>query len=337
LERAILRRNVVSRKDASIESLRGIAIVLVVAYHAISGPTFSVGAGAPYQFLSSIFDYVRMPLFTVISGYVYSLRPVRTALGEFYRGKARRLLVPLVTVSTLEYLARASLPGVTLVEPLAGIWRIYVYGFMHYWFIQAIFVCYLVIGWLDYRRYLENYRHWQIVFVLAIAVSIFVPRPLLFSLGAALYLMPFVVLGYGINRFATQLSHPAVLLGCGSLFAVTIVLQQLVNHGVVSLDNYSARALVAAVGASANVLFFRIRQPWRPLALLGGFAYFIYLTHAFSVGIGTRLASRLIDVAAHPGSHLLICLIVGLGLPIIAQLWLQRYHWFRLLFQGLRT
>ncbi len=328
---------IASGKDQSVETLRGVAIVLVVVYHVITGPVLATVGGcmSVLQHLSAVFDNVRMPLFTVITGYVYALRPASADLAGFYRRKARRLLLPLVTVSTLEYLARAYLPGVSLVEPVAGIWRIYLYGYMHYWFIMAVVWSFLAIGFLDHRQLLTRYRNWQLGFVLALACNLFLPRPALLSLGAAFYLLPFFLLGYGLNRFGTLLLRPVIIGICGVLFAVALGVQQLVHYEQLIVDGYAERALVLTVGVTANVLLFRYRRAWRPLAFVGSFAFFIYLAHAFSVGIGSRFIGMLVDSAQYPGLLFASCMLFGLGLPIAVQIVGSRYRWFRLPFLGL--
>lgn len=325
------------RKDQSIETLRGVAIVLVVTYHVITGPALATvdGSMLVLQHLSAVFDHVRMPLFTVITGYVYALRPAGADLAGFYRRKARRLLLPLVTLSTLEYLARAYLPGVTVVEPVDGIWRIYLYGYMHYWFIMAVFWSFLVIGYLDHRRLLERHRHWQLCFVIALAFNLFVPRPALLSLGAGFYLLPFFLLGYGLNRYGALLLRPFVVGTCGVLFVICMGAEQLLRYEQFAVAGYTQRALALAVGVTANVLIFRYRRAWRPLAFVGSFAYFIYLAHAFSVGIGSRFAGMLVDSMQNPGVFFAACMVFGLGLPIAAQILCSRYRWFRLPFLGL--
>ena len=199
---------------------------------------------------------------------------------------------------------------------------------------------FLLVGYLDYRQLLRTCRGWQLTFLLAVAVNIFVPRIALLSLGAACYLLPFFVLGYGLKRFAAALARPGVVASYAVLFTAAMAVQQLAYFDYLSsdgsIDGYVQTALIVAVGLSANVLILRHRRAWQPLALIGGFAFTIYLFHPFSVGIGTRLAAALVDVAQHRGVHFDICMVVGIGLPIALQTVLGGYRWFRLPFLGLR-
>nr|WP_295373393.1 acyltransferase family protein [uncultured Sphingosinicella sp.] len=79
-------------REAALDSARGVACLLLVAYHAV-GATGALGmrvpSDSPYRFVTDALSYVRMPLFTLLSGMVYAMRPVRAddVLG-FLRGKA---------------------------------------------------------------------------------------------------------------------------------------------------------------------------------------------------------------------------------------------------------
>lgn len=67
------------KKNPHIETLRGIAIFLVVAGHVIgSTPIGGMKIDFPsiWRFLYLWIDYLQMPLFTIIAGWVYALRPV---------------------------------------------------------------------------------------------------------------------------------------------------------------------------------------------------------------------------------------------------------------------
>lgn len=106
------------QKNLSIETLRGIAILLVVIGHVI-GSTPSGGMKIDYphplRYLYLWIDYIQMPLFTAIAGWVYALKPFSSAsgFGVFVKKKALRLLVPMAVVGTLyfivQYLSRAQI------------------------------------------------------------------------------------------------------------------------------------------------------------------------------------------------------------------------------------
>lgn len=67
----------------------------------------------PLRYLYVWIDYIQMPLFTAIAGWVYALKPfsASSGFGSFVRKKALRLLVPMVAVGTLYFLVQYLMPG----------------------------------------------------------------------------------------------------------------------------------------------------------------------------------------------------------------------------------
>src|SRR5688500_6001125 len=67
------------RRDIPIETMRGIACVLLVAFHVIGDSATAgihVADDSGFRYFANSFQYVRMPLFSFISGVVYAWRPV---------------------------------------------------------------------------------------------------------------------------------------------------------------------------------------------------------------------------------------------------------------------
>ena len=91
-----------AKKDLSIETLRGLAIILVVMGHVIGSDNTGGMRVEDDSFLRHLyftFQYLRMPLFTVISGWVYALRPAgMNNLLDFNIKKVRRIILPLIFV-----------------------------------------------------------------------------------------------------------------------------------------------------------------------------------------------------------------------------------------------
>ena len=70
----------IKQKSCHIETLRGIAILLVVLGHVIGSTSeggMKVANDSFFRYLYDLFVNIRMPLFTVISGWVYALHPVK--------------------------------------------------------------------------------------------------------------------------------------------------------------------------------------------------------------------------------------------------------------------
>lgn len=120
-------------RDVAIDSLRGIAIILMVTGHVIGNVAetgMRVADDSGWRYFYLLLEDVRMPLFTALSGLVYGLRPLTTFSGypRLIKGKVRRLLVPLVTVGLSFHVVQSLTPGTNSGSALSDAWRVLVYG-----------------------------------------------------------------------------------------------------------------------------------------------------------------------------------------------------------------
>lgn len=326
-------------KDLSVETLRGVAVLLLVAAHVVGYDRHSgmrVDDRSVYRYLYFSFEYFRMPLFTVISGYVYSLRPVRAgAVWRFLRGKARRILIPMATVSTLQYFLHM-LPGVNRPKQLADIWQIYFLPFDQFWFLQAIFLVFLAVVAIDLLGLMDRFWSWLGCCSLAMLACLHFPHFTdIFSFIGALYLFPFFILGCGLKRHGDVLFRREVLIGVGIAFGIGVLLQQLTWFGVVSFIGTDRVSILGVlVGLGGGILLFRFRRHVPGLAKLGTFAYSIYLFHVWGTA-GVRVVAGKIGI--HQQDLLfLTALAAGLILPILFDRVLVRNAVTRRVFLGLR-
>ena len=146
--------NMSSKKNLSIETLRGIAILLVVIGHVIGSTPdggMKIDFPHPLRYLYVWIDYIQMPLFTAIAGWVYALKPFSHTVGfaEFARKKALRLLVPMAVVGTIYFLVQYFMPGTNNKGELGQIWRIYVYPYTIYWYLPSLFLIFMIQWVID--------------------------------------------------------------------------------------------------------------------------------------------------------------------------------------------
>lgn len=141
-------------KNEAIQSLRGIATILVVTHHIIGisvtrGMRVSDDSG--WRILDLALVDLRMPLFTAISGYVYAMRPIASLddMRGLFRAKSRRLLLPLMTVGTLLFGMEFLILGINQKPDPHQVFRLFIFGFEHLWFLQSIFLIFVIVGLLD--------------------------------------------------------------------------------------------------------------------------------------------------------------------------------------------
>lgn len=327
-------------KDMSIETLRGLAIILMVAGHVVGAhphQAMQVSDDSPWRFVYRGLQDLRMPLFTVLSGYVYAMRPIKqwAGLGALARGKVIRLLVPLVTVGTLVFLAKLLNPTSTS-GLVAGDWyKVYFFGLDHLWFLQAIFVIFLVVGLLDVLGTLDRVTGWAIATAVTAAFYVVMPIPNVsfFSINGAIRLLPFFLVGYGLNRFALSFS-PVWSCVLGAAAIASLAPRTLGLYSVIEINQGVERALGLTIGIALILLLFRFREAFtnRFLAWLGGYAFGIYLFHYFAlqaVWIPFRQLGFDNDAV-----EFIVAMTLGLGLPIALRVLTHRSMMLSLLLFG---
>ena len=284
-------------KSPSIETLRGIACIFMVVSHVI-GEDRTVGLkvadASLFRYFYESFKYYRMPLFTSISGFVYSYRPVEFAGAlDFLKAKSRRILFPFFFVSSIQFLIRTVLPGLNKPVRFEDMWRIYIYPFDQFWFLQALFLVFLMVVLLDIFQLLKTPGLWMACFSLSVAFTFFIPRtPYAFGLRDSLYLLPFFILGCGLKRFSDFLFRPRVLWPVFVFFLTGVALQQLSWFNIVALTIEKRSTFGVCLGLAGIALLFRVRPTVRWLAWIGTFAYSVYLYHVLFAA-GSRLILKL--------------------------------------------
>jgi peptidoglycan/LPS O-acetylase OafA/YrhL len=325
-------------KDASIETLRGLAVLLMVLGHVIGNAAdrgLRVEDDSAYRWVYYSFQDVRMPLFTVISGFVYAMRPVRLpSAGRFLRGKARRLLLPLFTVATLQFALQHVAAGTNRVDQWADLWKVYVYGFDQFWFLQALAQIFLTIVILDGFGLMATELAWLACLAAAGLASHYFPKSDLFSFWGYLYLLPYFLLGCGLQRFPEFLCRRPVLLTIGLLLAGGLALQQAEWFGDLGIDLEQTGWLALCVGLTGTALLFRFRQPMPWLATLGTYSFSIYLFHVFGTA-GSRVVLSQLGLESRP-ALIVAGLAAGVCLPIAAELVLKQNRVLRTAFLGLK-
>jgi fucose 4-O-acetylase-like acetyltransferase len=313
------------RRNIRIDSLRGLACLLLVLYHVVGSNT---GSGLRFDrshglvLFNEVLSYLRMPLFSVLSGYVYSRRPFRADAGAFIAGKARRLLIPMLVVGTAFALLQAAVPGS---NSQVTDWRmLHIVPVAHYWFLESLFLIFMAILALEYINALATATRFAAVLVAASALFVIDPLPVFFGLSGAVYLFPFVLFGLWCGRFAahakadqqTQLKLAWLSLSVAILHAVMV--------GQALPNNHSLTALV--IGIAGCLVLLRSRIEWTWLARVGRYSFAIFLFHAVTsaasrIGL-TKLGLTSIYVTVPVG------LLAGIALPMLAALWLKNVPWW---------
>ncbi|HPJ68613.1 MAG TPA: acyltransferase [Desulfobacteraceae bacterium] len=330
----------VKTKDLSIETLRGIAVIMMVAGHVVGaskGTGLHVEDDSGWRYFYDSFEYLRMPLFTVVSGFVYSLRPVEPGrLLEFLKGKGRRILFPLISVGTLHFLVQHIIPGTNANYEITDIWKIYLFKYEHFWFLQSIFLIFVIISVIDNYQLISTEKKWLVVFFICVLLRLTMPflQGNFFSFKGCLNLLPFFVLGCGIERYKDLFNNKLVVRGLLVVFILAVSIHQLYLLNGKSFDRWDYAIMSFLVACPGIILLFHIRKDVPVLSKLGYYAYGIYLFHVFGTA-GSRIVLMQLNITSITFLFS-VGLLAGLGLPIVFEYFIEKSPLFRTVFLGLR-
>ncbi|WP_288205437.1 acyltransferase [uncultured Parabacteroides sp.] len=331
-------------KVAHIESLRGIAILLVVVGHVI-GSTPAGGMKIDYpsfwRYLYLWIDYIQMPLFTGIAGWVYAIKPaIKYKFNAFAYKKAIRLLIPMATVGTLYFIIQYLTPGTNMKGNLADIWKIYIFPYTIYWYLPSLFLIFISMYIIDKYKLCQSTKTWLVLFAATWGISLIIKIipsdiPNLFSYKGALAQLPYFITGVGIHRFSEQLyKNKVVIYTYLILTCIGLALLQYKWYYTVNGEEISFwyKALLPLWVISALMLLLHTNRSCQFFTWLGSFAYSIYLFHGFGTSGGRIIATKL-----GISSSLLIFIIatvIALFLPILIEKVIDKWQPTRVLFLG---
>ncbi len=317
------------RRNRQVDTLRGIACILLVAFHVI-GYDATNGlqiASGPIREINDLLAHVRMPLFTFLSGIVYAWRPYDGDTGRFLRGKIRRLIIPLLTVGTLFAVIQTIVPGTH-----AGItnWALlHIQPVGHFWFLEALFIIFVLMIGLESLHLLDTPHRFFAVFLGAILISLLQIPVSWFAFNGMTYLLPFFLAGmavrrYGLHAHISRRNAVWLLAGMAAVF-LFMYLGILDNP-----DRQTLPAILIGVLTCTGLLQLGWESPW--LANIGFFSYAIYLYHVFFTA-GIRIALKSLGVDDFE-SHFLIGLMAGIIGPILLERLFIRHPFWRVLMLG---
>lgn len=328
-----VHRAPLSSRDPHLDTLRGLACVLVVAFHVNQGIKPQLGSTS-LDFINDVLIMMRLPLFTFLSGYLYAMRTrQRGRDGEYLLRRLRLLLLPLMSVTLIHVAVQNHVPGTHLYTPSGDIWRALIFPFEHLWFLQAMALIVTAVALLERLEWLSTANRWGLVFIVA-NIAYLSPRFSidLFSINGAIYLSPYFLLGLGAKRFEEDIGRSDIgvlaLIVCLGAFIV----KGMAVSGTIALSQQMLPKLHLVGGLSVCLVLIRTHFSWSGLAKLGTFSYPIYLFHPFGTA-GSRIGLNYIGVkAAVP--HILTGLAVGILLPLIIAACAEQFRFSRLLLLG---
>lgn len=297
----------------NIDAVRGLACLLVVVRHVI-GDSAMTGLHLPmvslWHYAMTSLDFIRMPLFTALSGYLYAgHRVTRQNLVPFWAKKLRRIALPLLSATVILWLFRYA-----LLDGTTPLWRAMLFSYGHLWYLQALLLLFLTISILHAFLKVSWTGLLFIAFSTAILGQAEFDMTEFFSIAGAVYLLPHFLFGVLLRERADLLKDRAVGLLALGIVATVLTAQQLGLNGVA--PQLSSMQLSAVLAGMAMVVFLLQRFPDNAfLAGIGRYAYTIYLWHMLSNAVARQFGLRL---GLHSNIELFVfCLTAAIGAPIL--------------------
>ena len=287
-----------TNKNSHIETLRGIAILLVVIGHVIGSTPeggMRIDFPSPWRYLYLWIDYIQMPLFTAIAGWVYALKPVKAGIYVFpytiywYLPSLFLMFAAIRMIDANKWMDKFGGWAICLVCAFAGL------------VVQKIFL-----------------SDGQI--------------PNLFSFMGAMAQFPYFVAGVGIRRFSKQIITHKTSVALSSLAIVGVLSLQLEwFYPAVSKDLLYGLTRPLWVMATLALLLSQSYSS-RLFMWIGSYAYIIYLYHGFGTSGGRIILNRL-----GVSSEILIFMFataMAIFIPVILQRIANRNKILRFLTSG---
>ncbi|MBL1213551.1 MAG: acyltransferase [Ignavibacteriae bacterium] len=324
----------VKKKDLRVETLRGIAIIMVVITHVIGGLKFETDCY--WNYVASSLQFLRMPLFTVISGYVYAYKPVMTGNERmFIKGKARRLLITFALLTPLYFILRIVFPT-NFTPDINDIVYVYVFPKAGLWYLQALFFIFVIILILEYKNVLSKFLPWLIISVFSFLLFFFYNSvPNAFSLRGTLYLLPYFLLGLGLNRFEKEFKNIHLNYLFLFVFITSFTLLQYNIHylfGGNSSYHYKFSLIPVLSAITLILLLFQINFNNKMLSWLGNYSYSIFLYHVLFC-ISFRIVQSKLGIE-NPFILVAGCTLPGLIFPIVLEKSINKSAILKLLLLG---
>lgn len=178
------------KRNEKIDVIKGVAIILVVYGHALQYGSGETVLKSALFFENPIFKFIysfHMPLFMVVTGYLFSFSVKKYSVTEIVKSRVCTLIVPICTWSLIPVMAKlVNGCRISILEML----EIYINTIIkELWYLWAIFYCSLIV--MIVSKYMNDR---VIMYILVFIITFFVTDDRNISLYK--YMYPFFILGY---------------------------------------------------------------------------------------------------------------------------------------------
>jgi surface polysaccharide O-acyltransferase-like enzyme len=297
-------------KDSKVQTLRGLACLLLVVYHVI-GATENQGLRINDGWLRQLTEALgalRMPVFGLVAGALYGFSSKRG--WSLVRDKAARLLWPMLSVGTAFALLQTITPGSNF--RVDDLYLLHIVPVAHYWFLESLFLIFCAMALVESVLPLRHMRSWFGYFAASVLVYLAHPGFIWFSVLGATYLSPYFLLGVGLTRLQWDARQERTQSGLLRIALGALVVAWLMAQGT-ALERFSAPMLAAGLLLASGFWSLGLRNTL--LARIGDYSFAIYLFHVLFTS-ATRMGLHALGLES-PVPVLLISVPVGVLGPAL--------------------
>lgn len=318
----------------AIDTIRALAIVLVVLYHVIgSDPSVGLELAPPHPLrnLADILNEIHVPVFAAISGLVYAMKPPGwSCLPAFLWKKLLRLAVP-GTVATITFAVALQVVATDFALP-SPVWHLAVYPFAHFWFLQALMVLLTLTAITDAMT--RGHSAWLTLLLGSTALSAgFLPGTNLMALGGAVWLLPYFALGQLLWRYrswiAGQKAWFCILAAVGIAAGLGADLVQINAFGGVNPHHSAPENILLSMAVCLGIVAIPALG-W--IAWLAAPSFVIYLYHPLATS-ATRRALADLGIENY-GIHIVLGVAAGVAVPLAIYVAATQHFWGKRLVIG---
>ena len=316
-------------RNRLISFMQAFGIILVVAGHS----TYQLGHAGHVPSICRWLYTFHMPLFFFISGYLLKFRNTRKgihlsdmpALGKdgFITGKARRLLVPYVIISSVVFIPKTMMSAIALRPVDMSVWSylgmlLYPHTNVigYFWFLPSLFLIFCMAYIAAKTKAKTND---SLLILCLITVSIVNPGTGLLGLDSALYYAVVFAAGYMFRKHMKKtvvVSHSATTAAV--TFTVSVALMYAPDTGV----RYLLSSFIGIL-MSVALAHLYIAGKMRFLDHLDGATYTIYLLSWFPQVASQQILKSLVHgIKWHVTTAL--AFFSGLYVPLMVHRWVRK-------------
>lgn len=319
----------VLNRNIRVDTLRGLACCFLVLSHTIGGMSFP--ESSQYFKFIDVFSYIRMPLFTFLSGIVYTYRPFEPdKINKYIKGKFNRLIIPMLIIGSIYGIVRYHTLGAHHSD--YNIYTMHIYPVAYFWFVEAILLVFLLMIPIEYFKLFNSLGKGICLILISILISPLFNDIYILSINGFFYLLPYFLFGVFVIRFSVEgiVSYKFKVF----LFLFIIITCLLHYYDYVNIGPPKTSYFSFFIGCIFCFVLYCMNLKIKYLSIIGLYSYTIYLYHGFFTS-GFRIILSRFNMD-NVNFIITICFLAGIFIPIILHFVFMKNRYSSFLLIGLK-